>query len=260
MGLPSTPRQAITVARYELWKLIKEWRLIGLIILVTAFSIVVAKELERSGDAVQFAKSFFTIVAVLLIPIVGIIFGGNVLASEFERKTGYMLFSNPIRRATVVAGKFMASFISVVIMISIYYLIGIASMSGLYGEMPATLLGSFGLAILYGCAVLSLTFLFSSILSVMGATVISFFTLLMIMPILHSVLLNQLMIEPWCILTYTSGAIGAYINPPARRVVITPSGSSYAYPDFTISALVMTVYILVSLILTAIATKRREMR
>lgn len=249
MGLPSTPRQAITVARYELWKLIKEWRLIGLIILVTAFSIVVAKGLEGSGNALQFAREFFTVVAFLLIPIVGIIFGGNVLASEFERKTGYMLFSNPIRRATVVAGKFMACFISVVIMISIYYLIGIVSMSGLYGEVPATLLGSFGLAILYGCAVLSLTFLFSSILSVMGATVISFFTLLMIMPILHSVLLNQLMIEPWYILTYTSGAIGAYIYPPAQT-----------YPDFTISALVMTVYILVSLTLCIIATKRREMR
>jgi ABC-type transport system involved in multi-copper enzyme maturation permease subunit len=259
MGPPSTSRQAITVARYELWKLIKGWRLILLIILVTIFSILIAKGLGRAECAVWFARSFFTVVAFFLIPVVGVVFGGDVLASEFDRKTGHMLFSNPMRRATVVAGKFVACFISVVIMILICYSIGIASMLNLYGEVPPTVLGSFGLAILYGCATLSLTFFFSSILGGMSATIISFFTLFMIMPFLQLALL-QLMIEPWCLLTYTSKTISAYIDPPAQRIVTIPGGTIYVYPDFTISVLVMMAYILVSLILCTIATKRREMR
>lgn len=259
MALPSSLRQAVTVAKYELRRLVKTWRLISVIVLVIAFSVIAVKGLEGSENAATFGKQFFYVPAYFLITITGIALGADVLASEFERKTGYILFSNPIRRVAVVAGKFMACFISTLITIIIFYLVGAIFMCYAYAGLPATLLGSFGLAILYGCAVLSLTLLFSSVLGEVGAMVFSFSTLFMLLPLLQGLLLSR-GIEPWFLLSYSVGTIGAYIDPPAQRIFTTPSGTEYAYPDFTVSALVMTVYILVSLILCIIATKRREMR
>ncbi|MBA7501641.1 hypothetical protein ES706_00214 [subsurface metagenome] len=251
MALPSSLRQAGTVAKYELWKHLKDWRLIGLIMLVTVFSVLAVKGMEGAGSAVAFSKEFFFMPAYFLITVAGVVFGGDVLASEFERKTGYLLFSNPMRRVTLVAGKFTASFISVLLMISIFFLTGILFMLNTYGEVPTTLLGSLGLAILYGCAVLSLTLFFSSIMGGTGATMLSFFTFFLIMPFFHAFLLNQVGVEPWYLLTYNSGTIGAFIDP---------SGTYYAHPDFTVSVLVMSAYLIGALILCTIATKRREMR
>ncbi len=252
MALPSSLRQAGTVAKYELWKHLKGWRLIGLVMLVTVFSVLAVKGMGGAGSAVEFSKGFFSIPAYFLITIAGVVLGGDVLASEFERKTGYLLFSNPMRRVTLVAGKFTASFISVLLMISIFYLTGIVFMLNTYGGVPATLLGSLGLAILYGCAVLSLTFFFSSIMGGTGATMLSFFTFFLIMPFLQSFLLYEMEVEPWYLLTYTSGTIGAFIDPSVQI--------NYTYPDFTVSVLVMLAYLIGALILCAIATKRREMR
>ena len=256
--MPSSLKQAATIMRYELWRATKNLRLIGLLIIVTVFSVLAAKGLEGSGNATAFGKEFFTVAPFLLIVIVGVWLGGDILASEFERKTGYMLFTNPIKRVTIVAGKFMACFVSTLLLISVLYLIGTIFTLNNYGWVPPTILGSFGLAVLYGCAVLSLTFLFSSILGAASAMVISFSSLIVIMPILGALLLSKAGVEPWFLLMYSAGTIGAYIDPPAQRIVST--GTNYAYPDFTISVIVMLAYVFVSIILCIIATKRREMR
>lgn len=260
--MPSSLKQAGTVMRYELWKATKSRRLIWMVILVAVFSVIFAKALEGEGNAIDFGKIFFSSPAYLLVTVVGASLGGDILAYEFERKTGYMLFTNPIKRVTVVAGKFMACFVSVLLSISVFYLIGTIFMHSTYGWAPPTILGSFGLAILYGCAVLSLTFLFSSILDVVLATMLSFFTLLLMMPMLQTLLIFKAGVEPWFFLSYTSGTIGAYIDPPAQRIVSTPAPGqyNYAYPDFTLSVIVMLAYVFVSIILCIIATKRREMR
>lgn len=258
--MPSSLKQAATIMRYELWRATKNLRLIGLLIIVTVFSVLAAKGLEGRGDATAFGKEFFTVAPFLLIVIVGVWLGGDILASEFERKTGYMLFTNPIKRFTIVAGKFMACFVSTLLLISVLYLIGTIFTLNNYGWVPPTILGSFGLAVLYGCAVLSLTFLFSSILGAASAMVISFSSLIVIMPILGALLTSKAGVEPWFLLMYSAGTIGAYIDPPAQRIVSTPTGTNYKYPDFTISVIVMLAYVFVSIILCIIATKRREMR
>jgi len=261
--MSSSLKQAGTVMQYELWKITKSRRLIWMIVLVAIFSVVFAKAIEgTSNNAIEFGKGFFGAPAYMVITIVGVSLGGDMLAYEFERKTGYTLFTNPIKRVTVVVGKFMACFVSTLLSILVYYLIGTFFMQGTYGWGPATVSGSFGLAILYGCAVLSLTFLFSSIFDVVLATMVSFFTLLLFMSIFQVLLTFKMGIEPWFLLSYTSGTIGAYIDPPAQRIVSTPAPgqSNYAYPDFTLSVIVMLAYIFVSLILCIIATKRREMR
>lgn len=260
--MPSSLKQAATVMRYELWKVTKSLRLIGLVVIIVTFSVIVARAMDGAANAIAFGKEFFSVTPFLLITIAGVWIGGDILASEFERKTGYMLFTNSIKRVTVVAGKFMACFVSTLLSISVFYLIATIFMFINYGCAPPTILGSFGLAILYGCAVLGLIFLFSSSLGATSATVISFFGLIVIMPILQSLLLFKVGVEPWFLLSYTSGTLSAYIDPPAQRIVSTPAPgqSNYAYPDFTISVIVMLAYVFVSIILCIIATKRREMR
>jgi ABC-2 type transport system permease protein len=260
--IPSSLEQAGIVVKYELWNATKNRRLIWMLILVTIFSAIFAVVIGGAGNAIEFGKGFFASPAYLLITVVGALFGGDILASEFERKTGYMLFTNPIKRVTVVFGKFMACFVSVLISISILYLAGIIFMLATYGWVPSTVLGSFGLAALYGCAVLSLTMLFSSILDVVSAMMLSLLTMVAIMTMLQTLLIFKWGIEPWFLLSYTSGTIGAYIDPPAQRIVSTPAPGqyNYAYPDFTISVIVMLAYVFVSMILCIVATKRREMR
>ena len=256
------------ITRYELLKHLRRRRLLAVLVITSVLCAIqlgvpLALNMPYQQNVKDFAMSFFGFVNLLII-ISGAFFAGDAIASEFQHKTGYIIFPNPVKRTTLVLGKFLAALLSVLMVVALYYLIGVSSMLGIYGEVPYEIGVSFAYAVLYLCSVLGLTFFFSSVFGgTTGATLTSFFMLFMILPIVTAVS-TFTGYEPWYILTYASGIITEIIEPPLERVVeITVPGSPITiwifHPDFFYSVLVLLAYFIITLVISALIARRKEM-
>ncbi len=259
-------KQIGIVTKYELLKYLRRRRLYAVLVVtalvgVLLFAVPLAFNTAFPEQANVWASSFFSFANFLII-IVGTFFAGDAIASEFEHKTGYIVFPNPVKRVSLVFGKFVAALISTLLTIGFYYAIGIGALLGIYGAVPLETAASFAYATLYLCCVLGFTFLFSALLKgSMGATLLSFFTFFLILSIVSSII-TLTGNEPWYIPTYASGMISQVLNPQVDTVRIIPGSPLVIhvfYPKFPISAIILTVYFVVTFILSIVIARRKEM-
>ncbi|GAJ02199.1 unnamed protein product, partial [marine sediment metagenome] len=114
------------VIGYEFLKHIRRRRLyviLGLTLLAELAVLILLPALQ--GD---YPDNVLVMAAILtvgpgLAAIGAVFFAGDAIAGEFESKTGFMLFTNPVRRITLVIGKYLASVAAVIILIIFGYLI-----------------------------------------------------------------------------------------------------------------------------------------
>jgi ABC-2 type transport system permease protein len=115
------------VTKYELLKQIRRKRFYGalaLTVLAVVLTIGLYKGLNlpekmqqnipvtmRIPDSADLFAVFVTSMGSLAV-FGAVFFAGDTIASEFERKTGYILFPNPVNRITIVVGKYLACFIA----------------------------------------------------------------------------------------------------------------------------------------------------
>jgi ABC-2 type transport system permease protein len=253
------------IVGYELLRHLRRKRLYAVLFITALIGMLPLIVLEGLNvgfpEVKQWTSTYYGYVSLIVI-VSGAFFAGDAIASEFEQKTGYMLFPNPVKRASLVIGKFIAAFLPVLLAVGFYYAIGVISMWAAYGTIPAATATSFAYAVLFSCCVLGLTFLFSAVLKgSMGATLLAFFTLFLILPIIGFVL-TFTGNEPWYLPTYASGIITYIFDPPVKRVEIVPTDSLKLYifyPDFLISVVVMAAYFIATLFLSIMITNRKEM-
>ena len=199
----------------------------------------------------------------LLIIISAALFAGDAISGEFEKKTALLTFSTPQRRTSIFAGKYIAALTAIFVIVSLYYIITILEVIQIYGinNVPLDLVKSYLLALLYVCSVLSLTFFFSSIFkSVISSTLISFFTLMMILPIV-SMLLTVVKIEPWFIVTYSAGLItDVFVQPIFMGGAGGERGGGFTEyaPDFGTGVWVMVAYAVILFIMSIIIAVRKD--
>lgn len=145
----------------------------------------------------------------LLILISGAIFTGDSISGEFENKTGLLLFPTPQRKSCIFVGKYIVSVIATCFIVSLYYLITVIELISIYGisGISIEIAQSFLIAVLYSTSVVSIVFFFSSIMKkTITSTLIGFFLLLMILPIISGVLMYA-EVDPWFIITYNNSLI-----------------------------------------------------
>lgn len=254
------------VARYELLKHLRRKRLLAVFVIaaLTGLLLIVvpyALNVTLARDSKSWASTFFGFTTTLTV-IVGAFFAGDAISSEYEHKTGYMLFPNPVKRTSLVLGKFVAAFVSGLLPIGFYYVLGAIGMLSSYHTMPWETGVSFLYALLYLLCVLGLTFLFSSLLkSSMAATLLSFFMFIFILSIVSSVITLAGM-EPWYLPNYAAGSITQVINPQNDAVIQFPGSSLKLYtfyPKFPVSIIIQAAYLVVALALSIVITNRKEM-
>jgi ABC-type transport system involved in multi-copper enzyme maturation permease subunit len=180
------------VAGYEFLKHIRRRRLYIILALtvVAELLVLILVPVLRDGypDNIVVMAALLTI-GPALATFGAIFFAGDAIAGEFENKTGFILFTNPVGRMTLVIGKYLACCAAVILLVILGYVIVCISLLAIYGSVPFETLGSFGLALLYTASVLSVTFFFSSISKgSMGATVITLVFIMVICGIIESVL------------------------------------------------------------------------
>lgn len=273
---PNSARQIATVAKYELLKYLRGRRLLAIVLLtiiISAIFLIVPPAIGTAypKDPKQFTLnmlSFLTILAILSATF----FGADAIVSEYESKTGYFLFPNPIRKTAIFLGKFIASALVSVGTIGLYYVIAVVSVRVIDGSIPANTGLSFVYSLIYLFAILAIAYLFSAIMrSSVYSLVLTFFTFFLILPIIDAVG-SIAKFKPWFSVTFASG-ISQYIfeSPyPTDKVFTTtayqgPSAGAQTfslvqyYPEIRLSVVVMAAYFVIAFLLSILIARRREM-
>ncbi len=180
------------VTGYEFLKHVRRRRLyiiLGIALLAEAAMLILFPVLSDGYPRSVMVMAALLTIGPAMASIGAIFFAGDAIAGEFEGKTGFMLFTNPIKKLTLWTGKYLAGYIAVALLIIFTYAIIAISLFVIYGQVPFEMVKSLGLCLLYAAAVISVTFFFSSVSKgAMGATVITLLFVWVFSGILESVL------------------------------------------------------------------------
>ncbi len=80
--------------------------------------------MTASYDWYTAAESFETLFlnfAGILVVVCATFFGADALVSEFQNRTGYLIFPNPVRREVLFFGKFAASMTAGILVMTLFY-------------------------------------------------------------------------------------------------------------------------------------------
>lgn len=269
---PKDINQVYLIGKYELLKHLRSKRFYGIlaiefvvIILILALPPLLGEEYR--SDPAGFAEDYFQFVWILVV-IGATLFAGDSLVSEFQNRTGYLIFPNPVKRESFFLGKFMASIAIMFVVVLIYYAVVSILALAITGGVSSLTLNSIGLALLVVIAASAIGYLISSFMKgSTGALVLTFALLLLIFPIVDGVF-QVAAVKPNFSLSFAAGAVQYIMQTPYPTdfVAFFPPDSpdpvfelNMYYPDPAIAAGVMIAYAAVCIILALFLFKRREM-
>ncbi len=265
--VPSDMEQIGLVARYEIEKSLQSrafMGIMGLMMAVIALMTLVRPLLgiSFSGDPITFVQDYLNWIEILVL-IGAVAFASGALSSEFEKRTGLLMFPQPVKRTTYLAGKFLSSIIILAGALGVYYVIVCLLSLMITGGIPAAILLSYGFALLYAAAVCAVAFLLSSILKTSTASIVATVLIfLMVMNIIEQLLIMS-SIDPAFLISNVAGAISYSLQSPYPStytgVDFRGQPSTVFIPTEAGSVLVMIGYIAVSMVIAAIMFKRREL-
>jgi len=255
--------QVVTVASYEIRKYFRGRRLLGILILVGLIIGLFLGLPPALGSAYPstpnaFVSTFATFTGLLVV-LSGVLFAADALVSEHEKRTGYFLFPNPVRREVLVLGKIAASLIVSAAVISLYY--GAAAIAALV--VTKSLTWDVGLSYLYALAymiaVVGIAYLVSALFkSTVAATVLTFFLFTLIFGIVGAIL-PAAEIDPWFIPTSASGIISDVLGGTAVRPGPGGEVTRGFVPDPATSLLVFAAYAVIGAVLAILLFRRKEL-
>src|SRR5206468_11429841 len=164
---------------YEIRKYIRGRRLLGMLILLGLIvglfvGLPPALGIKYASTPDAFISTFATF-SGLLVVLGGVLFAADALVSEHEKRTGYFLFPNPVRREVLVLGKLVASLVTSSMIISLYYLAATVAAVAVTGATTWEIGLSYAYALAYMAAVVGVAYLISAIFkSTVAATVLTF--------------------------------------------------------------------------------------
>jgi ABC-type transport system involved in multi-copper enzyme maturation permease subunit len=188
--------------------------------------------------------------------------GGPSIAGEWEKKTGHMLFPK-VDRLKLLLGRLVGHYISCAIIVSLFYSLVTVYTGITYGRVPLELLGSFGVAQLFGFAILCLVFFISSWMpNSTGATIFTIFFFTEGLMILTSVSGIFTTAEPLWSPSYLANLITYIMKmPETRSFSITIEGltmTSWTTPTLPMGIIILGAFAAVSLVLSYYLFRRRQ--
>lgn len=271
-ALPSDVKQAGIIAKYDILKFLRSRRLLGMLIIEALVLVLITALLVTSDRPTmsfdEVGREYVGFTSILIV-IAATLFGGDAIVSEFQTRTGYLLFPNPVKRWSILAGKFVSASGAMVLVLVIYYAVALAA-GLIVGDGGASLLMaySFLLAVLYGLSALAVAFLISSVMKgTAGSLILTFAIFFFVFSIAGSLIGALGGVKPWFIPTFAGETLSyiMYTPYPADRIMSTPitetaSFDTYLfYPDPWLSVGVLIAYTAVPLLLAYLFFRRREM-
>ena len=203
---------------------------------------------------------------VISCGIVSAFFGGDATSIETGTNSGYYIMVQPVRKISILSGRFLAAFLMGFMLILIEYA-GVAAMSQyIYGTIEWRIIYSIGEMALLVIAFTALAFFFSSLFkSPLIGILVSVIMFLVFFSILDSILALT-SIEPWFSLYYGGQVVTEIIS---SAPVVHSTTNSFAKGKFTITIynpyiwegnLIMIGYAIVSIVLSYIIFLKKEVR
>lgn len=207
-----------------------------------------------------------------VLVILAIFFASDSMSTEFEDKTGFLLFPNPVKRETIVMGKYLASMLMTTIVLTVYYVV---TWGFTMYYFPSTaeyyfvsFLLSYAICILIAAGLIATTFMLSAIFNKsMVTSIVAFFLYLMIFNIvggIFSMAVGQgnFEFEPWFLISYNADLIPLIMDYPTARIieVVGPMGTTYrVVPDILTGLLTVLIgYIVIPMFIATVIYKRRD--
>jgi len=193
-------------------------------------------------------------------------FGGDALSMDFSGGTGYYMLVLPIRRPTLLAGRYTAAALVTLSVVALYFAFATAGAAYFFGglrNLPWSLLAeSFGVAAVFTLATLSVAFTVSSFFRSPTAGVL---VTVLVLYVAFTTLENVWEIaglEPWFSLNYAGSAISTVFATNFTHYQLVPLGAAQSYAVWTATVSegvgIMLGYLLVFLPLSAYIYHRRE--
>ena len=261
--IPSSASQALTISRYELLLYLRSKKILGIvaITIMVAVGFIVSYEFlgalgtEALGFDIASPISF----VFFLITIIAAFFGSNSIMTEFNQRTGQLLFSNPVTRTSIWFGKFIASIVIAFSVIALYYSI-IVSYAAISHEVPIQILSSLLFSFVSTTMIMSFAFLISSIFrGQTGAAALVFALFIIVFPMVDGVMALLSDERPWFTPTFSSGIITHVLTNFTDQNTMSNSffGTSLV-PKIADSLGIMISYIVASSALSIFIFKRRD--
>ena len=269
--VPSDMKQTMTVMKYDILKHLRSKRLLGMLA-IEAVLLILISALVIGEVAQPFATTMggYASTASILIIIAATLFAGDAIVSEFQGRTGYLLFPNPVKRSSIFLGKFLSAVLAITLVVVIYYAVAIGISAAVSSDLEHLELAfaSLGLALLYSVAAVGLGMMISSFMKgSTGSLILTFFLLFLILPAIDSIF-SLTRTPPTPSLTYASGAIAAVFTVPypAETVewVIPMEGLgefvTYVHTAPVVTAVVVMLgWAIATMALAYLLFRRREM-
>lgn len=192
-----------------------------------------------------------------------VFFGSPAISSEIESKTAFHIFSLPIGRYTLLFGKYLAAMAATIIIIAIYMIFQVANIAIIFSAFPPVqFYYSFGLIIVFVTAILSFTFMISSIFNKNLYAYITVFVIYFLvfnsLDIVFLVLYNY---TPFFLLNDAANIIQrVYVNVSTSSFAVGGSLSGADPNEILLSVLVMFLYTVISLVASVIMFERKEVK
>jgi ABC-2 type transport system permease protein len=170
-----------------------------------------------AGDSLGFYGAGWGSFANFVVVLSAAFFGGDAISGEFQNRTGYFLVPNPIRRAAIYVGKYLAALAASTIVLGIFAVIMIGN--ALYyfpsDPLPWGFIQSLIFAWVYLLAALALAFAFSSLFKSSSISILmSVILLLFVFNVVDTVASIVVGIEPWFSITYGAGIVSNILQEP----------------------------------------------
>jgi len=220
-------------------------------------------------DPAEYFEGYLFMVSFIIL-IVASTFGGSIIAEDFEKNTGNLLFPK-ITKDRLLFGRLVARYFYAALAVSFYYVLVAVATFIKYDAIPKVVWGSLGWSLLYTFALLSFVTLFSALMKrSSSATIYSILIVLIVFQLLTMILMvTGVTIEPFFMLTYYSNIITSWFHMPEERYMELPfhrgpegvseeTFYSWITPDATGAIIGMLVWSVVCLTIAYLVFRRRQ--
>ncbi|MFX1322100.1 MAG: ABC transporter permease [Promethearchaeota archaeon] len=198
-------------------------------------------------------------------------FGGSIIAEDFYRQTGNLLFPKTSKTRLLI-GRLISNYILNGVCITFFYTLVSITAFIKYGEVSITIFYSIGWSLLYAFVLLSfITFLSSFMKSTSFTIITSIFLLLIVMEMIpfilnYSGVTKNNEIPMFFLFNYFGYIISESLEMPTERYITSMEGPpgaemEYSYwltPNEFTAAIGMIIYIIIFLSLSYIIYRRRQ--
>ena len=248
-----------------------------IIIILTTITYELTPSILQQTTQLQFFSNNLIFVSQFLALFVAILFFSGIICSEFDKKTGHIVFPK-INKYKLIVGKYLGNLVLVVTIITVFYVM--LSILGIYYfevSINIRFFYSYGIALLYISVLSSFVTFFSSFMKSVTLTIVITLVLLIIVFNIVQLLLTFAFngsFEPLYSLTYIGSLITTILEipfPDPRYTEIGlggmgPVGSGgdgtirfWITPSIAMGITMMFLYIVVFFIFAALLFKRRQL-